>query len=59
MGAEVLGDLGIVGVGVGGELPGEVRVQEQHRGLQQPGPHRLPHRRAQGHRQAVSLILLR
>ena len=59
MAAEVLGDLGIVGVGVGGKLPGEVRVQEQHRGLQQPGPHRLPHRRAKGHRQAVSLILLR
>ena len=59
MAPEVPGDLGIVGVGVGGELPGQVRVQEQHRGLQQPGPHRLPHRRAQGHRQAVSLILLR
>ena len=39
MAPEVPGDLGIVGVGVGGELPGQVRVQEQHRGLQQPGPH--------------------
>ena len=48
------GDRVFFGLLVGLGLPGQVRVQEQHSGLQQPGPHRLPHRGAQGHRQAVS-----